>query len=264
MTGYRRASTLIETIIALVLLSGCLLLVGALLHRSSQYQRRSESLLESAALADKVMGEVRGWARNGSNYDSNWSYWQGRTVSDPDYPGLSARVDVQTTGVTVLSPDNLTELAYSNPREILKGAIRVRILAGPDLNSPVGRASLWSQIAPPSPQASGAHIVVNINNGAPMAHNETRSFTATAFDGGGRSLPHCCFEWRVRNQSGEANSTGQSRDGRSFGIIYNTTREEGDPPVTVYASGSVSIEAEARIGGRLIVGSTGVTLLPGP
>ncbi len=113
MLSPRRASTLIETIVALVLLSGCLLLVSVLLHRSSRYQQRSESLLEAAALADKVMGDVRKWAKDGANYDSNWDYWRSRTVSDPDFPQLTALVDVQNTGLRVLSPDNLTELAFA-------------------------------------------------------------------------------------------------------------------------------------------------------
>ena len=265
MFRQRRGSTLVETIVALVLLSGCLLLVGALLHRSHRYQQQSESLLEAATLADKVMGDVRSWARTGANYDSNWASWQGRQLSDPDFPNLTAQVDVQTTGLKVLSPDNLTELAYSAPREMLKGSVLVRVQAGRDLASPVGRTVIWGVVAPPSPVSAGANIVIS-SSGGPMAFNESRGFTATAYDGSGRLLPPCCFEWRVRNQTGEASSGGQSRDGRSYSIRYDRTRDDDsvDPPITVYASGTVSVEAEARIGGRLIVGSTGVELLPGP
>jgi type II secretory pathway pseudopilin PulG len=260
----RRGSTLVETIIALVLLSGCLLLVSALLQRSSRYQQRSESLLEAGALADKVISDIRAWAKNGANYDGNWAFWQGRLVNDPDFPNLSARVDVQNTGLTVLSPDKHTELAYSSPREILKGSVLVRVQAGRDLNSPVGRLAIWSLVAPPSP-VIGATIVVN-TSGTPMAVGETRGFTATAFDGGGRELPQCCFEWRVRNQSGEASPGSQTRDGRSYSISHTRTRDDDDDDTTpeVPAAGTVLVQAEARILGELVIGSATVALDPGP
>lgn len=260
-----RGSTLVETIVSLVLLSGCLLLVGALLQRSNRYQQKSESLLEAASFADKVMSDVRQWARDGSNYDSNWAYWQGRQVNEPDYPNLTAQVDIQNTGLKVLSPDKYTELAYAAPREILKGSVLVRVQAGRDLTSPVGRLVIWSLIAPPSPVSAGATIVVN-SSGGPMVFNETRGFTATAIDGNGRQLPHCCFEWRVHNLSGEASPGTQSRDGRSYSIVYDQTRDDDDDDLTpeVWASGTVSVEAEARIMGTLVTGSSVVSLAAGP
>ncbi|MBX3167888.1 MAG: hypothetical protein KF760_10770 [Candidatus Eremiobacteraeota bacterium] len=254
-----------ETIVALVILTGSLLLVTALLNRSNRYQQRSESLLEAAALADKVMADIRVWARTPANYSGSWGAWDGRLLSEPDFPGLQARVDIKVENQKILSPDNPTELAFSAPREMEKGSVTVRIQAARDVTSPVGRIIIWTLIAPPTPNttAGDPHVVVTSPLGTPMAVGESRAFTAEAFDGAGRKLPPCCFEWRVRSGTGRANSGGQSRDGRSYSISHTDTREN-DLGVIEPSAGDVSVEADARIMGKIWTGSLGVTLEPGP
>lgn len=265
----RRGSSLMETIIALVLLSGALLLVTALMNRSNRYQQRSESLLDAAALADKVMADVRAWARIGTNYDSNWSAWNGKMVTEPDYPGLQALVDVKSVNQKIFSPNNLSELAFgANAREMQKGSVTVRVQAGRDVTSPVGRIVIWTLVAPPTPVSTTSKpctVVVTSPLAGPMAVGETRNFTAEAFDGDGRKLPPCCFEWRVVSGSGSAAGGTPSRDGRAYSISH-TERRDLDPPATgsePYA-GDVSVQADARIMGKVVTGSLGVTLQPGP
>lgn len=254
-----------ETIVALVILAGSLLLVTALLNRSNRYQQRSESLLDAAALADKVMAEIRVWARTPSNYSGSWSAWDGRLLSDPDYPGLQARTDIKVENQKIFSPDNPTELAYSAPREMVNGSVTVRIQAARDVSSPVGRIVIWTLIAPPTPNttAGDPYVVVTSPIGTPMAVGESRAYSAEAFDGAGRRLPPCCFEWRVRSGSGSASSGGQSRDGRSYSISHTNTREN-DLGVTEPSAGEVTVEADARIMGKIRTGGLGVTLQPGP
>lgn len=262
----RRGSSLVETIVALVLLAGSLLLVTALLHRSNRYQQRSESLLEAGALADKVMGDIRAWATNPSNYSSNWAPYNNQRITDPDFPNLEAVVDVQVGGMKVFSPDNPTELGRGNPREMQQGSVSVRIQAARDVTSSVGRITIWSTVAPPTPVSRPdrlPHVQVSGSGGGPMTFNETRGFTAEAFDGLGRKLPPCCFEWRVRSGSGRAEGGAQSRDGRSYSITHNVMRDtDTDPPVPEAAWGDVSVEADARIMGKVYTGSLGVTLSP--
>jgi len=255
----------VETIVALVILAGSLLLVTALLNRSNRYQLRSESLLDAAALADKVMADVRVWARTPANYSSSWSAWNSRLLEDPDFPGLQAQVDVKVENQKIFSPDNPTELAFPAPREMEKGSVTVRIMAARDVTSPVGRIVIYTLIAPPTPNttAGDPYVVVTSPVGTPMNVGETRAFSAEAFDGAGRKLPPCCFEWRVRSGSGSASSGGQSRDGRSYSISHTETREN-DLGVTEASFGDVSVEADARIMGKIRTGSLGVTLLPGP
>ena len=254
-----------ETIVALVILAGSLLLVTALLNRSNRYQQRSESLLDAAALADKVMADIRVWARTPANYSSSWSAWSPRLLEDPDFPGLQAQVDVKVENQKIFSPDNPTELAFTAPREMEKGSVTVRIMAARDVTSSVGRIGIYTLIAPPTPNttAGDPYVVVTSPLGTPMNVGETRAFSAEAFDGAGRKLPPCCFEWRVRSDSGSANSGGQSRDGRSYSISHTDTREN-DLGVTEPSFGDVSVEADARIMGKIRTGSLGVTLLPGP
>ena len=254
-----------ETIVALVILAGSLLLVTALLNRSNRYQQRSESLLDAAALADKVMADVRVWARTPANFSGNWSAWNGRQVDDPDFPGLQAQVDIKVENQKIFSPDNPTELAFSAPREMVEGSVTVKIMAARDVTSSVGRIVIYTFIAPPTPDTTSGdpYVVVSSPLGAPMNVGDSRSFSAEAFDGAGRKLPQCCFEWRVRSGSGSANSGGQSRDGRSYSINHTDTREN-DLGVTEASFGDVSVEADARIMGKIRTGSLGVTLLPGP
>ncbi|MFN8606304.1 MAG: hypothetical protein U0931_02145 [Vulcanimicrobiota bacterium] len=267
LSNSRRGSSLVETIIALVLLTGALLLVTALMNRSNRYQQRSESLLDAAALADKVMADVRAWARDGSNYDGSWSAWNGVTKTDPDYPGLEALVDIKPVNQKIFSPNNPSELVFgAAAREMRQGSVTVRIQAGRDVSSPVGRVVIWTIIAPPSPVSTPAKpckVVVTSPVGGPMAVGETRGFTAQAFDGEGRALPPCCFEWRVISGSGMAHGGSPTRDGRSYSISHTENRDL-DPSGSEPASGGVSVEADARIMGKIVTGSLGVTLQPGP
>ncbi len=137
----------------------------------------------------------------------------------------------------------------------------VRVRAGRDLNSMVGRVIIWSNIAPPAPVLAGAHLDVTASGG-PMAFGETRGFTATAYDGTGRALPQCCFVWRLRNGSGQASGLTPSRDGRSYSIVFDQSRDNGlTPPAQEHAFGDVSVEAEARIMGQAVVGRCPMTLL---
>lgn len=258
-----------ETIIALVLLTGALLLVTALMNRSNRYQQRSESLLDAAALADKVMADVRAWARIDTNYDGSWSFWDGKLVTDPDYPGLQAKVDIKVVNQTIYSPDNPTELAFgSKAREMRKGSVTVRIAAAKDVTSPVGRLIIWTLIAPPTPVTDPSKpctVVVTMAGSGPMPVGSTRGFSAEAYDGNGRLLPPCCFEWRVKSGSGQANGGTPSRDGRSYSISHTETRDLA-PPATGSepAGGDVTVEADARIMGKVWTGSTGVILDVGP
>lgn len=263
----RRGSSLVETIVALVILAGSLLLVTALLNRSNRYQQRSESLLDAAALADKVMAEVRVWARTPANYSSNWGTWNGRLVEDADYPDLQALVEVKANNQKVYSPDNPTELAFPQPREMVDGSVTVRIQAARDVTSPVGRIMIWTLVAPPTPNTSAGapYVVVTSAAAGPLAVGATGSYSAEAFDGANRKLPPCCFEWRVRSGTGSA--TGQSnppRDGRSYTITHDQSRKNDTTGATEAAFGDVSIEADARIMGKIYTGSLGVTLAPPP
>lgn len=267
----RRGSSLVETIIALVILAGSLLLVTALLNRSNRYQQRSESLLDAAALADKVMAEIRVWARTPANYSGNWSAWNGQIKEDPDFPGLQALVEVKAENQKIFSPDNPTELAFAvppafptaAPREMVEGSVTVRIQAARDVTSPVGRIVIWTLVAPPTPKTKpkDPYVVITSPIGTPMNVDEERAFSAEAFDGADRKLPPCCFEWRVRSGSGNANSLGQSRDGRSFRIKHSDSREN-DLGVSEPSFGDVTVEADARIMGKVRTGHLGVTLLP--
>lgn len=254
-----------ETIVALVILAGSLLLVTALFTRSNRYQQRSESLLDAAALADKVMADVRVWARTPANYSGSWAAWNGRLVSEADYPGLQAQVDIRTAHQKIFSPDNPTEMVYAAAaREMQQGSVTVRIQAARDVTSPVGRIVIYTLIAPPTPDTSSAPtVVVSSPLGTPMAVGESRAFTAEAFDGAGRKLPPCCFEWRVRSGDGSATSHGQSRDGRSYSISHTETREN-DLGVSEPSSGGVTVEADARIMGVVRTGRLGVMLQPAP
>ena len=248
----------------MVLLAGCLLLVAALMQRTLIYQRRSETLLESASLADQVMDEVRQWARTPGNYSSDWSYWNPRLVNSANYPGLQARVTAQKSGLTLLSPDLLTERRYgTDTREMLQGSVAISVVAGPDLNSPVGRVQTWTLIAPPTPRVSGARVEV-IGAAGPLAWLGSRGYQARAYDGNNRELPPCCFEWRVRGGTGQASGNTNRRDGRQFTLNHNQTRWDDTLGRDVAASGTVSVEAEARIMGQIVRGSTSVSLEPEP
>jgi hypothetical protein len=253
----RLGSSLIETLVALVLMTGCVLLVGALLHRAQRYQRRSESLLEASALANQVSGEVRLWAQTPSNFDGDWSFWNGRQFQEPNFPNLWVRVDISNP-LTLYSPDRLSESAFSDPRQLSNGGRCVRISAGPDLASSLGRVRIWTQIAPPRPDPSAARI--EVTGATNLAVGSSAGYTAEAYIGA-RRLPQVCFVWRIHDQSGSGSGSSPQRDGRNFTLSHNQSRESaagGTEP----AFGNIELVAEARIGGRLVRGARGVILDP--
>lgn len=248
---------------ALVLLAGCLLLVSAIMQRTSQYQRRSESLLEAAGYADQVMDDVRQWARNPVNYDGGWSSWQGRSLDSATFPGMKALVNVQTSGLTLYSPDyeseQLYRLAGKTVRELPQAYVLVRVRAGRDLSSPTGRVDVYTMVASPSPQTGGSIV---ISGGTTLAPNGEEYYTATAYDGSGRELPQCCFDWHVHGRGGWASSDVVSRDGRRLWVKHDQTRWDDVLETDVAASGPIEVEAQARVMGKLITGTLDVTLSP--
>ena len=258
-----RGATLIETVVALVLLGGCLLLVSAIMQKTAQYQRRSESLLEASGYADEVLDDIREWAKTPANYDGNWAAWDGRVLTSGTFPGLSARVDVQTTGLADLySPDTQAEALYPSDRRALDRAyVQVLVQAGRDLSSPIGRVDVIAQLAPPAPApapAAASDFSIVISGSTSVAVGGTGTFSAQAF-AGGRLLPPVTFEWHLHNDDGEAEAETPSRDGRSFRIVHNQTRWD-DVLGEIPASGNVEVEAVARIMGRIVRGYHGVSL----
>lgn len=235
------------------------------MQKTSQYQRKSESLLEAAGYADEVLDDIREWARSASNYDGSWSAWDGVTKTSATFPGISARVDVQTTGLTPLwSPDTEAERLWVDAgniaRVMTRGYVQVRVQAGRDLASPVGRVDVHTQIAPPSPEDKST-FQVSISGTSSLSPGGNGSYTATAF-ADGRLLPSATFEWHLHNDDGEASETGASRDGRTFGIVFDGTRWDDTLSMDVPATGPIEVEAIARINGTLVHGYYGVNLTP--
>lgn len=251
---------------ALVLLAGCLLLVSAIMQRTTQYQRRSESLLEAAGYADEVMDDVREWARVPANYDGAWTFWDGRTTNSATYPGIKAEIHVQSSNLAIYSPDFESEKLYAVPgrttRVINEAAVLVRIRAGRDLASSTGRVEVFTMVGSPSPQTGGSGGSIVVSGSGTLAPNAQGVYTARAFDAGGRELPQCCFDWDVNGRGGDAAEIRLSRDGRTFGVGHTNTRWDDTLDMDVPASGPVAVQATARIMGTLVRGELLVNLAP--
>ncbi|MEW6282590.1 MAG: hypothetical protein AB1758_28530 [Candidatus Eremiobacterota bacterium] len=68
-----RGLSLLETVIALFILSAAIMLVVNLMHASLRHKARLEKRTQATLLASRVMAELRSWARDPINFATGWA-----------------------------------------------------------------------------------------------------------------------------------------------------------------------------------------------
>ncbi|MEW6284181.1 MAG: hypothetical protein AB1758_36545, partial [Candidatus Eremiobacterota bacterium] len=120
----RRALSLLETTVALFLLLVIVLLVVRLYHTALRYAMESERLVLATRFAEKVQARVKAWAADPDNFRSTWTSWS--SVTDPDYPGMLARVE--RGEATLLSPCTSVETMFApGERRLSRTVVSVRV-----------------------------------------------------------------------------------------------------------------------------------------
>jgi hypothetical protein len=252
--------------VAIFLIVSSVMVTTSLFHSGLRYARMSQTRATAAIFGRKVMQQVRSWAREAANYDSDWSAYQGAELTDPDYPGFVARVACQPGGRDLLCPSSELEgmygsTAYSIPRATVP--IRVTVIWG----QPEQQLSLVSQIGEPERElpADPSVLVSRVSGpGDPVPPAAEVGFTAQLRDSAGDPIPGVSFSWSLVPVTGNATLLKGSapRDGSAMTLKHEYEWNPlMSPPQVGPISGEVRLEAVCRYRGRKIVHAAAVPVI---
>lgn len=261
----RRGLTLTEVIVSLFLLMAGVLVMVNLFHSALRYRREVERKLQGTLMARSLMSEIRGWARDPLNFDSNWTAYDGQLLTDPDFPGFEARVEVEELGRVIYSPCSQFEvpqgaLAHHLDRSLVAVAVEV----GWGDPNPARRVRLVSYVGEPPRQLAATPVVVTRTGGAadPVPPDQTVDARAELRDDTGQPIADVSFSWGIQ-PSGTAPGNGtlltdtvprsqQTMTVQHFYVIH----PHFTPPETGYAGGELKLRAAARYRGREVIGES--------
>ena len=228
------------------------LVFGALFQRSARTSNSQVTLAEQINLADSTMAEIRDWASLPANYDSDWSFWDGRTVTNPQYTSVQAIVRCTGAGRDLISPSSELETNYppALARTLGKGVVPVEItVTGPSVQPLV----VSSQVSPAiRPIAPGTNLSVSVASGTiPIARGSTAEFSAQLTDSAGVVIPNVTVDWFLLPQTG--NGTLLLSTSPRNGSVMGVRNEFRLPNASIgYAPGEIRLRARVRYHGQLI------------
>jgi Tfp pilus assembly protein PilV len=263
--GTLRAVSLAEAIVAIFLIVSAVMVSTSLFHSGLRYTRMTQTRAMAGMYGRKVMQEIRSWARQPANYDSDWSTYQGAELVDPDYPGFVARVACLAAGREALSPSlGLEEMygarAYRLPRASVP--VRVNVAWG----QPEQTLTLMSLVGEPERELDEDPTVVIQRVSGPAGPVPPRAevgFTAQLRDSNGDPIPGIRFSWSLLPVTGNATLLKGSlpRDGSAMTLKHEYEWNPlMSPPQVGPISGEVRLEAVCRYRGRRIVNAAPVVV----
>lgn len=257
----RRAVSLAETIVALFLLTGVVLVLVTLLHTLLRYGHRVEMQSLAALAAEKRIEQIRDWARKkpGANYnfENLVSNYAGTVTSDPQFPGL------QLTTQAGWQPLDLEGSSFEQPevdkKRLNTSAALVRVsavwIAGGGGHSVV----VTSLIAAPARLPNSTLTITQVNGGSPITGLGTGVFRVSAKDSGNQPLPDLSYRWYILPQTGNASVTLNRRDTTEAKVANQVRHADGTFGPT---SGTCQLEARATYRGQELTGTFSVSLAP--
>ncbi|MBX3167534.1 MAG: hypothetical protein KF760_08975 [Candidatus Eremiobacteraeota bacterium] len=242
---------MIETILALFLLSACCLMMVQLFHQAARADRRNQQVQRAILLAEKTFAQVRSWARQPANFDSSWATFNA-TFSDPEFPGFSVEVASLPGGRSLLSPASRLEAPYglkSRRLDRLVVPVRVKVLWGAGQRENV---TLFTYCAAPEhPLPANPKVTVGSLPSAPLSFQEQAQITARLEDASGQEIPGVTFHWSLipMTGNGQLRPDLQSRNGRAMtvqNLCYLPTGQAAVIP------GETAVAVQCRYRGRIL------------
>ncbi|MEW6282730.1 MAG: hypothetical protein AB1758_29235 [Candidatus Eremiobacterota bacterium] len=255
----RRALSLTEVVLASFLLLAVLLAVSQLMVSSARASRASEASARATMFAEAVLAEIRRWAETPANFRSNWSPYDGAVLTDPDFPGLQARVAVEEGGRRLYSPcSGLESLNPADPVTLDRSVVAVRVQVDWDPLNPAHRVRLVTLLD--EPDRSPVSIrVTRSGPGDPIPQEGEITLTAELIDAAGNPVPDATFDWSVLPVTGNGRfvSSTTPRSGVSGIYKHNYIPPLGPPR---YVPGSLNLQVRALYRGRPVEQSVPVVL----
>lgn len=273
-----RALALLETIIAIFLLTAGFIVIAALYHTALRHSRVVEEKHIAVLVAERKLEEIRSWSRRthgtgGTDRfadDASWATYDGVTTTDTDYPNYS--ITVAATRHQLFAPSSQFESVRfsaqddetlvdpptaADPIKSFDGSTRrveVTVSWGPSVTQ---RMTLVSLVGDPVrrilPDPSSMNLVM-LPALTDMAPGSTRDFQVTLSDTTGQPVEDASFTWYIE-ADGTANGT-LDYDPANSGTATFKNEVQYDPTDStsvVTAPGKVRVGVRARIGGEEVV-----------
>ena len=209
--------TLIETIIAIFIISGSIMLILRMVTTGMNANLRAEQSQQAALISTKQMETIREWAHTPANfYQPSWAtVASGSPFADPDNPDYS--VTIQAAKQTVLSPCTQDEQRYpaAQRRQLTSSYVKVVITVVWGSGGPLNQFQVASLIG--APEVPVDHLVVTPDtrvSPVSLNQNQLANITVSGVDSSGTVIPDLFFDWGL----------GPTSDQPSVGSIQNATR----------------------------------------
>jgi type II secretory pathway pseudopilin PulG len=218
----RSAFSLLESIVALFLLSFAALSVLSMTQTGFQAQRRSQEAARANLAAQAVAAEIRLWAADINNYRSGWATYNG-TLSLPDYSDYTITVRSRAAGRPIFSPCSEIEsqwLPAANPaanrgaRSMPNAIVPVEIVVAWSPNI-LDRVTVLTYVGEPKRDLSAPTFVYGGPSVFSMSVGSITEYTIAVRDGAGIPLDNVFWMW-VPDPSYLVPTPDCPRDGRRF------------------------------------------------
>ena len=260
MNSVRSGLSLAETLVALFLLAGGALACLTLLISASNHQRLTHELLAGTRLAQQCQERILAWAEEPSNFASLATTYADLTLSDPGFPGMTARIQTDSNDTELVSPNSSLELPHAPDIRRLPGRSRaVKVTVSWNFSRP---RSLSLQVLIPAPiQALGSPPIVItrvLGAASPMAKEATAVYEAHLVDASNQPIPGVFFDWELHSDyssttPGMGSMEVLNRVGSQAALCHHYY--EGDPD-TPHLPGFVLFQARCRYAGRELSGTS--------
>ena len=250
--SFRRANSLLETIMALFLLAAATLLIVSLFHTALQRSRWSEQQSAAQHIAERTISEIRGWsAQGGFTAAQDLGSWDGRTYQDSTLPefGISIRAKM----AALASPCESLETFFpsSQRRRMDLSAAKVQVKVSWSGSRPGASQVTLVSFVSESPRQ--LQTVTVTGNTGPLSAGTPSTFQATAYDSSNRAIQDIAFVWWVEAQTGTGQIT-PSHNGSQAVFVNQARRSDGTP----FQSGGICrIAAMATYDGQEVIGYSG-------
>lgn len=242
----RRGLTILETVIAVFVLTAAVLVVTALFPAGLRHLRKAEAAHMAACIAENRLEQVRAWSNTpqGSGYGfDDFSAYDGMAASDPDHPEY--QVAVHAIDQSLYSPSSQFEETAVGPKREFTGTFKkVQVTVrweGESLTTVTYLADPTRRLRTATP----VEIVPTSPIPNPLPQGDSVTFEANGYDQDGRRIPDLRFRWYIVPITGNG-TIDPSRDGLS--AVFTNSVTIGS--TVKYTGGACQVAARATYRGE--------------
>lgn len=235
-----RAFSLLESVIALFLLSFAALSVLSMTQTGFQAQRRSQEAARANLAAQALVAELRLWAMDINNFKGGWSPYNG-TVTMADYPEYTVTVRSLAAGRPIYSPCAEIEsqwlpaanpLTARGPRTMPNAIVPVEVTVSWSPSS-LDRVTILTYVGEPKREiADPPDFVYGGPTSISLSVGGTTEYTIGIRDSSGYTMDNVFWQWVV-DPAFLAPTDDCPRDGRRYSMVRldDPVPPDSPPPV---------------------------------